>query len=224
MGSLASVAMARKETAPDFMRPKPPAGLGEFGPNGEFPTDLIPAPDLGKWVQDVILAEDGALHNPDHAHLIDGDVEFLWASSAFTKQGRTVVGQAEQVMFRAGGWQKARQEQQMVEWFGRVPAFLITLAADYCTQCSDVEFCSLIEHELYHVAHDKDEFGSPKFTKDGLPKLTLRGHDVEEFIGVVRRYGASPDVARMIEAAKLSPEAGSINIARACGTCLRVAA
>jgi hypothetical protein len=112
----------------------------------------------------------------------------------------------------------------MIEWFGRVPSFLITLAADYCAQCSDVEFCALVEHELYHLAHELDEFGSPKFTKDGLPKIALRGHDVEEFVGVVRRYGASPEVARMVEAAKQSPEAGNINIARACGTCLLRAA
>jgi hypothetical protein len=50
-----------------------------------------------------------------------------------------VVGQAEQVVFRAGGWQKARMEQQMRDWFDDVPAFIITLAADYCAQCSDLE-------------------------------------------------------------------------------------
>ena len=38
----------------------------------------------------------------------------------------------------------------MMQWFGRVPAFLITLAADYCAECSDAEFCALVEHELYH--------------------------------------------------------------------------
>tara|TARA_R100000306_G_scaffold59327_1_gene58248 strand:- start:3991 stop:4293 length:303 start_codon:yes stop_codon:yes gene_type:complete len=65
-------------------------------------------PELGQWVQSVILAEDGPLHNPDHAHLIDVDLRFLWASGAFNKQDMTVIGQAEQVMFRAGGWQKVR--------------------------------------------------------------------------------------------------------------------
>lgn len=127
-------------------------------------------------------------------------------------------------MFRAGGWQKARQEQQMREWFGYVPTFIITLAADYCAQCSDAEFCALVEHELYHLAHELDEFGAPKFTKDGYPKIGLRGHDVEEFIGVVQRYGASAQVAKMVEAAKRTPEVSGINIAHACGTCLKVAA
>lgn len=212
--------MAKIQSVSDVLRPMPPASLIE-----SLDAKLLPAPELGGWVQKIILADDGLLHNPDHAHLIDADVEFMWASAAFAKQGRTVVGQAESVMFRAGGWQKARQEQQMVEWFGRVPSFLITLAADYCAQCSDAEFCALVEHELYHIAHDTDEFGVPKFDKTfGTPKLALRGHDVEEFIGVVRRYGASPEVTRMIEAAKQLPEAGNINIARACGTCLLKAA
>lgn len=205
-------------------RPHPPEHLGKFGDDGEFPKLLVPAPELGEWVEATILADDGPLHNPDHAHLLDADLCFMWASSAFTKQGRTVVGQAEQVMFRSSGWQKARQEQQMIEWFGRVPAFIITLAADYCAQASDVDFCALVEHELYHVAQALDEFGAPKFDKEGNPKLALRGHDVEEFVGVVRRYGATPEVARMVEAAKHPAEAGNINIARACGTCLLKAA
>ncbi len=38
-------------------------------------------------------------------------------------------------------------EQQMNQWFGRIPKFISTLAADYCSQCSDIEFCALVEHE-----------------------------------------------------------------------------
>lgn len=189
-----------------------------------FDTVLAPAPGVATWAQDVILSEGGPLHNPDHAHLLDADIGFLWASSAFAKRGRTVVGQAEQVMIRAGGWQKARQEQQLREWFGHVPEFIITLAADYCAQCSDTEFCALVEHELYHIGQEQDEFGAPKFTKDGMPRLALRGHDVEEFVGVVRRYGASAQVARMVEAAKRPAGVSGASIAHACGTCLMKAA
>ncbi|ALP47903.1 hypothetical protein NDR77_24705 [Pseudomonas aeruginosa] len=181
---------------------------------------LRPAIGVWDWVQREILADTGSIHNPEHAHLIDANIRVLWASSGFTKQGRYVLGQAEQVMFRAGGWQKARQEQQMREWFGEEPDFLITLAADYCSQCSDVEFCSLLEHELFHIAQKTDEFGAPKFSSDGMPSLYLRGHDVNEFVGVVRRYGASEAVQEMIDAASKPPEVAKINIARACGTCL----
>lgn len=216
--------MAKRQFEPAIARPMPPASLSPESIDDLIHARLVPALELGLWAQDAILAEDGLLHNSDHAHLIDADIGFLWASLAFTKQGRTVVGQAEQVMFRAGGWQKTRQEQQMREWFGRLPEFLITLAADYCAQCSDAEFCALLEHELYHIGQEQDEFGAPKFTKDGYPKLAIRGHDVEEFVGVVRRYGPGPEVTRMIEAAKGPAEVENINIARACGTCLLRAA
>ncbi|MNH09000.1 hypothetical protein D3C79_684410 [compost metagenome] len=154
---------------------------------------------------------------------MDANIGVLWASSGFAKQGRVVLGQAEQLMFRAGGWQKARQEQQMREWFGEEPDFLITLAADYCAQCSDVDFARLVEHELMHIAHATDQYGAPKFTQEGLPKLFLRGHDVSEFISIVERYGVgAPDgeLSRMVEAAKTPPSVSSESIASACGTCL----
>ena len=196
-------------------RPMPPAALLEY-----LWLTLRPAPEVWEWIQREILATTGSIHNEEHAHLIDANIGVLWASSAFNKNGRSVLGQAEQVMFRAGGWQKARQEQQMREWFGEEPDYLITLAADYCAQCTEAEFCALVEHELYHIAQATDQYGAPKFTRDGLPKLEMCGHDVEEFVGVVRRYGASHDVQQLINAASRPPEVAKINIARACGTCL----
>ncbi|KWW18816.1 hypothetical protein AS889_04625 [Pseudomonas putida] len=196
-------------------RPTPPVDLLEH----VFLT-LRPAPEVWEWIQREILATTGSIHNEEHAHLIDANVGVLWASSAFTKKGRSVLGQAEQLMIRAGGWQKARQEQQMRDWFVEEPEFLITLAADYCAQCTEAEFCALVEHELYHIAQATDQYGAPKFTHDGMPKLEMRGHDVEEFIGVVRRYGASHDVQQLIDAASRPPEVAKINISRACGTCL----
>lgn len=196
-------------------RPMPPADLLEC-PG----IRLSPAPEVWEWLTAEILADTGSIHNEDHAHLIDGDIRIMWASSGFAKQGRVVLGQAEQVAFRAGGWQKARMEQQMLDWFGEVPAFIITLAADFCATCTDLEFCALVEHELYHIAQATDNEGSPKFTEEGMPKLEMRGHDVEEFIGVVRRYGASTEVQALVDAANQPAEVAKLHIARACGTCL----
>lgn len=198
-------------------RPRPKQNfLDEFHPH----ISLTPANEILEWVTEHILNEEGRLHNPDHFHLLEADIRFMWASSAFTKQGRTVLGQAEEVAMRAGGWQKARMQQQMHEWFGEVPRFIITLAGDYCSECSDLDFCALVEHELYHIAQAQDEFGAPKFNKEGQPVLTMRGHDVEEFVGVVRRYGASADVQELIDAASKPAEVAHLDVARACGTCL----
>ena len=203
-----------------MVRPLPPEWLTDQSGRIDFNIHLTPATAVWNWLQAEILADTGSIHNPDHVHLLDADIQVMWASSCFEKQGRMVLGQAEQVAFRAGGWQKARMEQQMRDWFGDVPAFIITLAADYCAQCSDLEFCALIEHELYHLAHATDKYGQPAFTQDGAPKIKLRSHDVEEFVGVVRRYGASPDVQALVDAANSPAEVGKLNIARACGTCL----
>ncbi|WP_080477400.1 putative metallopeptidase [Pseudomonas syringae] len=201
-------------------RPMPPPALLELCDLSDFGIRLTPAREVWEWLQAEILVDTGSIHNEDHSHLIDADIQVMWASSSFVKQGRRVLGQAEQVAFRAGGWQKARMEQQMRDWFGDIPDFIITLAADYCATCSDADFCALVEHELYHLAQATDQYGQPAFTKEGAPKLKLQGHDVEEFVGVVRRYGASPDVQRLVDAANKPAEVGKLNISRACGTCL----
>lgn len=206
-------------TSDNELRPYPPVNFID-SENWQPYIRLIPAHEVHEWISRQILSNTGSIHNPDHAHLLEADLCFLWASNAFDKRGRAVLGQAEEVMMRAGGWQKARMEQQMYEWFGRIPDFIITLAADYCAQCSDLEFCALVEHELYHIAQETDEFGAPKFTREGQPKLKLRGHDVEEFVGVVRRYGASRDVQQLVDAANRPAEVAYLDIARACGTCL----
>lgn len=199
-------------------RPIPPADLLES------PWLILrPAPEVWEWIQREIIDTTGSIHNEEHAHLIDASVGVMWASSSFAKKGRSVLGQAEQLMIRAGGWQKARQEQQLRDWFGEEPEFLITLAADYCAQCSEAEFCALVEHELYHIAQATDQYGAPKFTREGLPKLTMRDHDVSEFVSIVERYGVGHpegDLARMVEAAKKTPSVSRASIANACGTCL----
>ncbi|EJM68904.1 hypothetical protein PMI30_01357 [Pseudomonas sp. GM50] len=94
-------------------RPLPPASIVELSDLSDFGIRLTPAPEVWEWVSAEILADNGSIHNEDHAHLLDADIQIMWASSSFEKQGRTVLGQAEQVAFRAGGWQKARMEQQM---------------------------------------------------------------------------------------------------------------
>jgi len=211
--------MTRKQTAaPGTGRPMPPPEFAD-----PLTGRYAPAPEVLAWVRATILTEGGALHNEDHAHLEGCSLQFLWAPGSFAKQGRTVIGQCEEVTFRCGPWQKGRQQQQMCDWFGAVPDYLITLDASYCLTCSDVEFAALVEHELYHIGQELDEFGSPAFTRDGMPKLMIKGHDVEEFVGVVRRYGIGhPDgaLAQLVAAANATPEVAKINIARACGTCL----
>lgn len=200
-------------------RPRPPPELFD-----RLLPWSVPAPEVVNWIAEAILSDAGPLHNPDHQHLAQATIGCLWTTAERARNGQRVIGMAERPMFRCHAWAKARQEQQLVEWFGVVPDFVITLDAHYCTDASDVEFAALIEHELYHCAQATDEFGEPKFTRDtGEPVWAMRGHDVEEFIGVVRRYGTGPKggaLEQLIEAGTQAPEVSNLNIARACGTCL----
>jgi hypothetical protein len=99
--------------------------------------------------------------------------------------------------------------------------YLITIDASFCEQTSDREFCALIEHELYHIGVERDADGEIIYSDNtGLPKHFLAGHDVEEFIGVVKRHGASENVKRLVEVAKQAPFVSDLSITRCCGTCV----
>lgn len=87
---------------------------------------------------------------------------------------------------------------------------------------SDVNFCALVEHELYHCAQAVDEFGSPKFNAiTERPIFAIKGHDIEEFVGVVRRYGIGTvaNGKEFIEAAAREAEIAQADISQVCGNC-----
>jgi hypothetical protein len=199
-------------------RPLPPSELTEGALAGRF----VPAPDLLDWINAVFIEETGALFNEDHAHLIAANIGCLWTNVINTRHGKRVVGQCE---FRPPGgsmgkWQRARAQCQLHDWFQRELDFLLTFDAQYAAQAGDAEFCALVEHELYHCGQQIDEFGQPKFTDDGMPVFRMRGHDVEEFVGVVRRYGAvSIDVALFLDATREAPTIEADAIGGVCGTC-----
>ncbi|MHC3125289.1 putative metallopeptidase [Acinetobacter sp. GN11] len=210
----------------DQIRPFPPTDFMDQAEEEEA-VRLIPAPDLKNWVVANFLTLGGPLHNPDHDHIAEmlhdneGLLAFAWASTAYTRARRMVLGQCEKVMFQQGGWKKARQEQQMRDWFGFVPIYLITIDASFCEKANDSEFCALLEHELYHIGVERDGDGEIIYSDHtGLPKHYLAGHDVEEFIGVVKRWGANENVKRLIEVAKNPPFVSDLDISKCCGNCV----
>lgn len=190
-----------------------------------FGAKFLPSQDLAIWVANTFISEDGVLANPEHHHLAQATIGFLWTNVDNTKKGRTVIGTAElgRPQGAMGKWPRARAEMQVVEWFGYTPDFIITVSAPWWDTASNVQRCALIEHELYHCAQDTDEFGMPKFNKStGLPTFVMRGHDVEEFIGVAARYGATdPSVKELVDVVNAGPELGEAQISLACGNCLR---
>jgi hypothetical protein len=182
---------------------------------------FVPAFDLRDWIADTFLSEGSDVFNADHAHLRDATLGVLWTNCDNSRNMRSVIGQAELMPPTAmGKWQKTRAAQQVEEWFGDMPDFLLTFSAPAAHGMDDASFCALVEHELYHCGQALDLFGMPKFRKDGSPSFTIKGHDVEEFVGVVARYGAkAAGVEQMVEAANRRPLIGLASIAGACGTC-----
>jgi len=189
---------------------------------------FIPAPELDEWARQTFIEEDDSpLFNEEHRHLMVAKIGFLWARVTNSKNGMQVLGQCE---FRPpntmGKWPRARAQMQLDEWFPQYRLlgldFLITIDAAYAEECSDAEFCALIEHELLHCGQERDEFGAPKFSRaSGMPVFAMRGHDVQEFVSIVRRYGAdAAHVRAMVDAAKNGPEIAHVHVAQACGTCL----
>lgn len=203
------------------MRPYPPEDLATFS-EIEMSDRFVPAFDLRDWIADTFLSEESELFNADHAHLRDAMLGVLWTNCDNSRNMRSVIGQAELMPPTAmGKWQKARAAQQVEEWFGDMPDFLLTFSAPAAHGMDDASFCALVEHELSHCAQALDLFGMPKFRKDGSPVFCIKGHDVQEFVGVVRRYGiVNPEVAAFVEAANGTPLISQASIASACGTCL----
>ena len=196
-----------------------------LGSEGFFTHAVRSAPDLHDWARATFIEEGAPLENEDHAHLRTARLGFLWTSAPNAKQGCRVVGLTEECKFLGNRWAKVRFEQQIAGWFGDpLPHFLLTFDAAFADEVDDATFCALVEHELYHCGQERDGFGAPKFTRDGDPKLAIRGHDVEEFVGVVARYGvgaAAGQTAALVEAANRPPLICSAEIAGVCGTCGR---
>ncbi|WPZ05646.1 putative metallopeptidase [Pelagerythrobacter marinus] len=186
-----------------------------------------PAPDLRDWIAETFITGDGPLVNEEHAHLAEAHLGILWTNCDNTRNMRQVLGQTELMPPMAmGKWQRARAIQQIEEWFGAMPDFLITFSAPACDGMNDATFCALVEHELYHAAQKLDQYGMPAFHREtGKPIFAIRGHDVEEFTGVVRRYGAdAAGVRTLVDAANAKPLIDGADLDGVCGTCLRAAA
>lgn len=201
-------------------RPMPPDDMLE-----DTSIRFEPSSDLIEWARSSFIYETADLLNEDHAHLRFASIGALWTNVPNGRNGRRIVGQCEMGLPPAGKWSRSRIELQLQQWFGVVPHFLLTFDAHYAVTCSDAEFCALVEHELYHAGQERDAYGAPKFRRDGSPAFGIRGHDVEEFVGVVRRYGAdAANVRALVDAANRQPEISRASIGHVCGTCqLRVA-
>jgi Putative phage metallopeptidase len=202
-------------------RPYPPEALLRPATEGVFVPDLVAA----EWLLDTFVYEGTPLHNSDHTHLRMATIGVLWTNVRNIRQMLPVVGTAELTRPKPmqSAWEKARWQYQLRQWFdAEVPNFLITLYAPYVGTCEHATFCAICEHELYHCR-------LKEVTRRGVPIWGIYGHDVEEHVGVVARYGvgaAAGKTRELVAAAKRKPLIAPAHIAGVCGTekCLKLAA
>jgi hypothetical protein len=201
-------------------RPYPPEDCAD-----DCPECFVPDATFAEWIRDTFVAATGPLANEDHAHLLDARLGVVWTNAIYRRQMRHVLATAEIPQATAGGWKRARHDYQLREWFDVEPHFLLTFSAPDCLHLDDRAFCALVEHELYHCGQAEDAFGSPKFnSRTGEPIFAIRGHDSEEFVGIVRRYGlgaVSQGTRDLVAAAHMTPDVSPVTVELACGTCNR---
>lgn len=204
-------------------RPLPdPAMLGVDGPA------FAPADGVDAFVRATFLDADSPLFIEEHEVLGQAAVGYLWAAPEARDRNRTILGTAQLVRPPQRKWSSQRSWHQVQDWFGHID-FLITLSAPWCLQAAtDVEFLALLDHELSHARQDVDAYGDPRFSQEtGLPIWRVVGHDVEEFVGVVERWGArAAGVAELVEAASRPPRFADADIRTVldgCGTCRKAA-
>ncbi len=87
---------------------------------------------------------------------------------------------------------RAQAEIQVMQWFGSVPDFIITLDAECCRACNDQSLC--LSPSTF--TQETDAFGAPRFSRStGRPVFTIRGHDVEEFVAWFVAMGQMPPIS-----------------------------
>jgi hypothetical protein len=203
----------------------PPAEL-------RFPSQVprfVPDLELGAFVRAHFLTPGGIFHDEEWSHLKRARIGFVWTDAVDRKGGRATAGMAEVVRPPKKQWKDAARLAQLVDWFQGVPDFVITLHVPYSARANDATFYALIDHEICHCDQARGAFGVRLWnSKTGRPKWGTKGHDVEQHVGTVRRWGVdATDTRELIEAGLARPRllelVGGPVRSIPCGTCRKAA-
>lgn len=138
---------------------------------------------------------------PEHSHLQDASIEWLFCTTPKIKMGRRTLGTC--YMPTVTGGLRDFFVWMVERLFGHFPDFLIVIDHDYWQSVGPFLREVLVYHEMCHAVQAVDKYDAPKFDRDGLPVWALKAHDVEEFSSVVRKYGAwNEGIQEFLDAAK----------------------
>ena len=106
-----------------------------------------------------------------HGHLINANIKYLFRRGPWTSKKRETQGKATKVT-------------GVNEYLTGLD-FIIMINIEVWDQLSAKEKVALVDHELEHCCEEDDKF-------------FVQGHDVEDFLAVIKRNGFwSPDLKRM---------------------------
>lgn len=133
-----------------------------------------PAPSVAVIALDLI--------GSTHTRLVDVPIVYVFRSSAQISKGRIVLAKARKISgLNAFLAAMASGDLEQHPEFGH-SFFCMEVAGDQWLLLDEAQRVALVDHELCHF--------DVEYNEEGLRELTIRGHDVEEFVEVVRRHGA----------------------------------
>jgi predicted metallopeptidase len=141
----------------------------------------------------------------NHIHLNRHDVEikYVFRDPAARSKGRLVYGRAKKVS-GLPAFLVELEHVERVEGEELVDFFVVEIAHEPWQGLTERQRVALVDHELCHL--------DVELTDKGETKLATRGHDLEEFVEVVRRHGLwRPPVVEFAETAKAAQLAFPIN-------------
>lgn len=119
----------------------------------------------------------GELIAGHHQELVDVHIEYVFRSEPAKENGKEKWGTARKISGLHAYLAGDTTEGAEVDDF-----FVIEIAEPIWAVLDEHQRRALVDHELMHCTTAIDE-------KTGELKLKMRPHDLEEFAGIVRRYG-----------------------------------
>lgn len=115
---------------------------------------------------------------PEHFGLERARIEYVLIDPTPKRHGREVLGRARRVTGLPAYLAAGARSRELVE---PDPLFVVEIAAGPWAAMTDAHRRALVDHELCHCVAMLDDAGELV--------LSMAGHDVEEFRGIVERHG-----------------------------------
>lgn len=130
----------------------------------------------------------------EHAHLQAATVGYVFRDDELRRHGKVIAAECilvERILQADKRWSR------LVKWAllrimdqPELPDFLVLIDRNLWAGYGPEEKLALIDHEISHAKYETEDDGeTPKLTKDGLYRWAIRGHDFEDFTGVIERNG-----------------------------------